>query len=693
MNTLLIEIGAEEIPAGYIAPALTSLSDLLSAKMSAARIDHGHFRTYGTPRRLVVEVSDVAEKQTALTAEMTGPPARVGFDGDGNPTVAAEKFAEKVGVPVSRLKVVNTARGAYLSARRVERGLATRTVLKGILPEVITAISFPKTMHWGDLNIFFARPITSVLALFADKVISFSVGNIKSNRFTYGHSFMQPGRIRIDVAADYVEKLRAADVIADVHERRNLVKQTVSEAARRAGGEVLVDEELIDIVTNLVEYPVAAAGSFDARFLEIPREILITAMREHQKYFAVVDGQQQLMPNFVAVNNTRTKDMDLVARGHERVLRARLSDAEFFYQSDLDISPEARLEKLKSVLFQAKLGSMYEKSLRVVAIAEFLADAVAADPAFMAQIQRAALLCKSDLVSQVVIEFTKLQGVMGRVYAAAAGEAPAVASAIEEHYRPTYSGGPLPTSRIGALLSIADKIDSICGCFSVGLVPTGAADPYALRRQGIGIIQIMLDQGFGFSLSALIDFTLARFTKKAMAPARETAAQIHGFLGSRMGHLLVEEGFSKDVVAAITAVSVDHVPTVWNRVKALEKLKAEPGFQPLATAFKRVVNIMKKTDLSKVAAVDTGLFEDAAETALYEAFLTVKNSVATCLETADFDQALLEIASLRDPVDAFFEKVLVMAKEDALRINRLALLGEIAALFGRFADFSRITTS
>lgn len=692
MNTLLVEIGAEEIPAGYIAPALKSFSAILSARMSAARIDHGSFRTFGTPRRLVVEVSDVAEKQKALSAEVTGPPARIGFDADGNSTVAAEKFAEKVGVPVSSLRIVRTGKGEYLCARRVERGLAARTVLKSILPEVITAISFPKTMHWADLDILFARPINSVLALLGDKVVSFTVGNIKSNRMVYGHSFMQPGRIRIDATEDYVEKLRAAHVIADIDERRDMVKQSVSRAALDAGGQILPDDELVEIVTNLVEYPVATAGSFDAAFLEIPREILITAMREHQKYFAVVDQKQQLMPNFVAVNNTLTKDMDLVARGHERVLRARLSDAGFFYRSDLEISPEARIEKLKSVLFQARLGSMYEKSMRVAEIAEFLADAVNADRDFKNQIQRAARLCKSDLVSQVVIEFTKLQGVMGRVYAAAAGEEEAVANAIEEHYRPTYSGGPLPKTRIGALLSIADKIDSICGCFSVGLVPTGAADPYALRRQGIGIIQIMLDQGFVFSLSSLINFTLSRFEEKAMAPVRETAGHVYDFLGRRMSRLLVEEGFSKDVVAAIAEVSVDHVPNVWNRVKALEELKTAPDFEPLATAFKRVVNIMKKTDLSDVAAVDAGLFEDAAETALYEAFLKVKNSVGTCLETADFNRALLEIASLRGAVDEFFEKVLVMTEKEAVRINRLALLGEIAGLFGRIADFSRITT-
>ncbi len=692
MNTLLVEIGAEEIPAGYIEPALKSFAALLSARMSAARIDHGSFMTRGTPRRLVVEVFDVAEKQKALSAEVTGPPARIGFDADGNPTVAAEKFAEKTGVPVRSLKIVKTGKGEYLCARKVERGLATRTVLKSILPEVITAISFPKTMHWADLDILFARPIHSVLALLEDKVISFTVGNIKSNRFTYGHSFMHPGRIRINAIDGYIEKLRAAHVIADIDERRDLVKQTVSEAALKAGGQILPDEELLEIVTNLVEYPVATAGGFDAAFLEIPREILITAMREHQKYFAVVDRDQQLMPNFVAVNNTRTKDMGLVARGHERVLRARLSDAEFFYKSDLEISPEVRVEKLKSVLFQAKLGSMYEKSMRIVKISEFLADAVKADPEFKSQIKRAAVLCKSDLVSQVVIEFTKLQGVMGRVYAAAAGEGQAVADAIEEHYRPTYSGGPLPKNRIGALLSIADKIDSICGCFSVGLVPTGAADPYALRRQGIGIIQIMLDQGFVFSLSALINFTLARFEKMAVVPLKETAEHIIDFLGRRMSRLLVEEGFSKDVIAAITEVSIDHVPDVWNRVKALEELKAAPDFVPLATAFKRVVNIRKKTDLARVAAVNADLFEDAAETALHEAFLKVKSSVETCLETADFSQALLDIASLRDTVDEFFEKVLVMTKEDALRLNRLALLGEIAGLFGRIADFSRITT-
>lgn len=689
MNTLLVEIGTEEIPAGYIAPALKTFSSMLSARMTAGRIAHGGLKTYGTPRRLVVEISDVAEKQAPLSTLLMGPPARIGFDGNGRPTVAAEKFAEKAGIPVRRLKIQKTEKGEYLAARRTERGLAARTVLKTILPEVVLAIPFPKTMHWADLDIAFARPIQSILALLGKNIVSFTVGNVRSGRMTRGHSFMQPDRIRIQTPGDYIGRLRDAAVVADIEERRTMVREEVSRAAGQVGGNALPDEALVDIVTNLVEFPVATAGSFDAAFLNIPREILITAMREHQKYFAVVDEKGRLMPNFIAVNNTRTRDMGLVARGHERVLRARLSDAEFFYKSDLETSVQTRTEKLKGVLFQARLGSMYEKSVRIGNVAQFLVDAVAGGPELKKQSARAAALCKTDLVSQVVVEFTNLQGVMGRTYAALAGEPDAVAAAIEEHYRPTRSGGALPETLLGALLGIADKMDSICGCFSVGLVPTGAADPYALRRQGIGIIQIMLARDFSFSLRSLIEFGLAQFSEKDGAPAK-IVDQIYVFLQRRMANLLVEDGFSKDVVAAVTSVSVDHVPDVWNRVRALAALKAAPDFEPLATAFKRVGNIMKKADLPDAARADAALFEEAAERDLYQSLQAVQKQVRSHLAASAVDRGLLAIAALRDPVDAFFDQVLVMAQDPAVRANRLALLGEIAGLFGRFADFSKI---
>jgi len=692
MTTFLLEIGAEEIPAGYIEPALKALSATLATQLQKARIDHGTITTYGAPRRLAVMVADVAAKQKSVTNEMLGPPAKIGFDDTGRPTMAAEKFAEKVGIKVDRLKTKETDKGTYLFAKKVERGVATATVLKQILPGIILGTPFPKTMRWMDLDIAFARPLHSIVALLGDRVLTFTVGNVKSGRYSRGHSFMHPKKIKVKHPDEYLDALREAWVIVDIAERKAMVAEQIAAEARTSGGTVLKDPELVDIVTNLVEYPIATAGSFEPEFLEVPREVLITAMREHQKYFAVVDAQGDLMAKFIPVNNTRTRDMKLVATGHERVLRARLSDAKFFYNADIQVPVEDRVAKLEGVLFQAKLGSMYAKTERIGRLAGFLAEAVKGDKQLQVDLARAARQCKSDLVSQVVVEFPKLQGVMGRVYAAVAGENNEVTAAIEEHYRPTHSGGALPGTITGALLSIADKIDSICGCFAVGLVPTGAADPYALRRQGIGILQIMRSRELAFSLRSLIEFGLAQFGDKVEGDAGQVADQIYVFLQRRLERILVDEGFSKDAVAAVTAVSIDHLPNVWKRVAALETLKGAADFEPLAAAFKRVANIMKKSGVAAGAAVDAALLTDAAEKALYDAFQAVRRDVENRLETGGFDQALKAIASLRPAVDTFFDEVLVMADDDKVRANRLALLGSIAGLFGLFADFTKIST-
>jgi len=699
MDNLLLEVGAEEIPAGYIKPALKAMSSSLLQKLAEARIEHGNARIYGTPRRLTVYVENVARKQKSIKSEMTGPPAKVGFDENGQPTMAAQKFAEKVGVLVSKLTVKETSRGAYLAAEKMERGLATPTLLKEILPEVILSIPFPKKMRWADLDIEFARPIHSILALLGRSIISFTLGNIKSGRYTYGHSFMAPGKIKLDAADDYLEKLRSSWVLADIEERRKMLERGIAEVAEKLGGNILPDDELVDIVNNLVEYPVPVAGKFDDTFLEVPNEVLINAMREHQKYFAVVDTDNKLMPSFIAVNNTAARDLALAAKGHERVLRARLADAQFFYQGDLGVTNDERVEKLKGVLFQAKLGSMYEKIERVAKIAEYMTSSVDYKSAsdlggtdLKTQVSRAARLSKADLVSQVVGEFPKLQGVMGRIYATVAGELPMVAAAVEEHYRPVYSGAPLPETPAGAILSIADKIDSICGCFSAGLIPTGASDPYALRRQGIGIIQIMKNKGFSFSLRELILNSMAQFGGKSDPERIDSVENVYRFLQNRIAHLLAEDGYSKDTIAAVLNVSCDNIPQTWSRVGALEKLKAKPDFEPLAAAFKRVVNIIKKTDDLQVADVDPKLFQHESEPALLAAYEAVKKKVEDHLKNDLFDQALVEIASLRDAVDAFFEGVMVMTDDPAVRRNRLALLGLIAALFGGFADFSKLST-
>lgn len=703
METLLLEIGTEEIPAGYIEPALKALAAALNEKLTEARIEHGAVKTFGTPRRLAVGVEKVASKQLPLKTELTGPPAKIGFDESGRPTMAARKFAERAGVKVDRLTVKDTEKGAYLCAVKQERGQATHTLLKDMLPKVISNTPFPKTMRWADLDIAFARPIHSCLALLGARVISFKLGNISAGRYSYGHYFMQPGKIKIDSSADYVKRLKDARVLVDPDERRKAVEREISRAAKKVGGSILADEELVDIVNNLVEYPVAVVGKFDEDFLQLPDEVLITAMREHQKYFAVVDASQKLLPYFIAVNNTVARNMKLVAKGHERVLRARLADAQFFYQGDLEISNDQRVEKLKGVLFQAQLGTMYAKIQRVAKIGKFIAKAVdlgldeaSRETELKAQIGRAAKLCKADLVSQVVGEFPKLQGVMGRIYAKIAGELPTVSAAIEEHYRPTFSGGPLPETITGSILSIADKMDSICGCFSVGLVPTGASDPYALRRQGIGIIQIMNEKGFSFSLRKLIKKSLGQFDLKDPDQFEALTQKVYTFLQNRIVQLLADQGYAKDAIAAVVAVSIDHVPNLWSRLEALEALKSKPDFEPLAVAFKRVVNILRKSGKperqERPFEVKENLFEHGSESALLGAYQKVQKRVSDAMNRGLFEQALLDIATLRAPVDDFFDGVMVLAEDQNVRRNRMALLGHIAALFGNFADFSKLST-
>jgi glycyl-tRNA synthetase beta chain len=551
-------------------------------------------------------------------------------------------------------------------------------------------------MRWADLDLEFARPLHSIVALYGKTVIQFQLGNLKSGRYSSGHSFMAPGKIKLANADDYVETLRSAKVLVDLEERKSMLESDIAEIAEKLGGSILPDKELVDIVNNLVEFPIPVAGKFDVEFLQVPDEVLINAMREHQKYFAVVDHNNRLMPCFIAVNNTATKDMEMVATGHERVLRARLADAQFFYRGDLNISNDERVEKLKRVLFQAELGTVYEKIERVGRIAEFIASRVddgkeTGSPVndLKAQVKRAARLCKSDLVSQVVGEFPKLQGIMGRVFANVSGERSSVATAIEEHYRPVHSGAPLPETPVGAILSISDKIDSIVGCFSVGLKPTGAADPYALRRQGIGIIQIMQDQGFNLSLSELIEESLKGFQPDDSKAVKD---QVHTFLQNRMTGLLAEDGFSKDTIAAVLNAACDNIPETWSKVEALEKLKAKPDFEPLAVAFKRVVNIIKKADDFETEGMKPALFEHPSEAALLDAYESVSRQIEEDLARGSFDQALVKIATLRDAVDDFFEGVMVMADNMDIRRNRLSLLGQIAALFGKFADFSKIST-
>lgn len=696
MARLLVEIGTEEIPAGYMKPALEAFAGNLQAHLEQHRIRHGPARVFGTPRRLAVMIEDVAWRQDPQTLEQTGPPERIAFDAEGRPTVAARKFAEKNQVSPEALTVVETEKGRYAALRKTDPGRATRTILKDALAGIILAIPFPKTMRWADLSIYFARPVHSLTALLDTQVISFTLGDVKSSRFSFGHRFLHPRKIRLETAGDYPEALLPAWVVADPEKRKAQMLEQMEEAVQSVQGRVLSDPGLVETVTHLVEYPATVLGSFDRRFLEIPREVLITAMREHQRYFAVVDAEQQVMPYFLAVNNTPARDMNLVKRGHERVLQARLEDARFFYQTDRKTSLDEMVEKLRGVLFQAELGSVYAKVCRIRTAAGRLAREQQLDGEAAQNLERAAWLSKADLVSLMVDEFPRLQGVMGRIYARAAGEADPVAYAIEEHYRPTVSGGVLPQSREGALLAVADKMDSICGCFLVGLVPTGASDPYALRRQGIGLIQIILDRQLPFSIPGLVDAGLSGFGDIAAAVSEEEAkSQAAAFLTTRLANLLESEGISRDAVAAVLAVSEnDPLPVAAAKARSLQRLKAEPEFDSLAVGFKRVVNIIRKADPADTRQTEVvrSLFEHDAEAALLDDFSAIAGQVRESLAEGRIDQGFAAVAELRKSVDRFFEDVLVMTDNERLRKNRLALLGQISQLFALLADFSRIST-
>lgn len=691
MSTLLIEIGCEEIPAGYIIPALNAFKTSLLSSLDKKRIDHGDAKILGTPRRLTLMVASVADTQKAKTSTITGPPEKVAFDADGKPTIAAEKFAQKAGISLDQVTITDTGKGRYLTATVEESCDSSGAIIQEMLEKLILAMPFPKSMRWGTLNISFARPIISLVGLLGSQTLEFSIGDIQSGNQVFGHQFMDPGLYTIPEADAYGQVLESAGVFVDIEKRKKMLTERIEKLATEQGTNILDDPALVDIVTNLVESPYPVVGKFDEEFLKVPDEVLITAMREHQKYFALVDDNQNLRPMFIAVNNTQAKDRDLVARGHEKVLRARLSDAKFFFETDLESNLDAFAEKLKSVTFHEKLGSVHEKCQRIGELVDFLAQVspYGDKENLKTNVARAAKICKADLVSQVVIEFTKLQGVIGRTYAHKAGEAGEVADAIEQHYRPIQSGGILPENPVAVLLAIADKMDTIAGCFSVNLIPTGGADPYALRRQGIGIIQIMLDQGLDLSLIQFIEKGLEVFITDE-AERKKLGKQVGEFLKNRMVNILTDQGFSKEAVNSALGASFDNVPDVLRRVRALDVLRKDPDFEPLAITFKRVENILKKAKDSGAGSVDTQLFDHGSETNLHQVCSQVASKVSELIKGEDYETALKEIATLRPQVDTFFDDVMVFADDEAVKNNRIALLASVSSLFKNIADFSKL---
>lgn len=688
-KALYLEIGSEEIPAGYILPALDAMSQQLCRFLDENRIRHGAPFTTGTPRRLALLIPDVEVHQEACTTEIIGPPKRAAYDAEGRPTKAAEGFAKGQGVGIEDIRIKETPKGEYLCIVKEEAGQPVAGLLERMLPDFVARIPFPKSMRWASLSVTFARPIRWITALFGSDVLSFQYGDVKSGNQSMGHRFMSPEMIAVTDFESHREQLKKHFVVLDREERKELIRRGIHEAAATVGGKILEDEELLDEVTQIVEYPQPLVGEFEEKYLALPPELLITVIKKHQRYFAVTDAKGDLLRYFVTVANTTPRDFKVVAAGNGRVVRARLDDARFYYVEDQKVRLEERAKQLEGVVFHSKLGTSGEKVERFSRIAGWLADRLA--PEEKDAILRAALLCKADLVSGVVGEFPDLQGVMGRAYARLQGEPEAVALAISEHYLPVRAGGPIPETLPGALLSIADKMDTIVGCFSVGLIPTGAADPFALRRQTLGIIRIIQETPFCISLSELIDQALPLLASKTKETPESVKQAVLDFFRGRLSNLLAsQDGFGADVVEAALAVGIDDLVDAKARTKALAALKTRPDFDSLAAAFKRVVNIIKVPETSPV---NPELLGSAAEQGLFSALRDTEGVVSGCLATSDYDGALDSMAQLKGFIDAFFDSVLVMDKEEIVRRNRLALLTRIHDLFSRVADFRKIQSA
>ena len=682
MKQFLLEIGCEEIPAGYIENSLTALKNNLIDELNKNKISFSSINSYATPRRLALIAYEMAESQEAIEEEFSGPPKKIAFDKDGNPTIAAKKFAEKIGLSLKEIEIKKTEKGEYLFASIKRKPLKTEAILTQILPQIILKTPFPKSMRWGKDTISFARPIQTVTSLLDKKVLKFKVGLLESSNFVLGHRFMANKKIVITSPKEYISKLKKAFVIADIKERKALVKKEILKCTKKTNGNLLEDDSLLDIVTNLVEYPFAILGNFEKKFLSVPPEIPITAMREHQKYFSIINKQNKLMPYFVAINNSKAKDMDLVKKGHERVLRARLSDVKFFYETDKKSSLNTFRNKLKKVLFQAQLGTVYDKSLRIEKLASFILLKNNLKK-YEKDIQRAAKFCKCDLVSQVVIEFPKLQGVIGGAYANLAKEKRNVYEAIKEHYLPIHSGGALPETKLGAILSIADKIDTICGCFSINLIPTGNEDPYALRRNGIGIIQIIEKHKLNFSIQDTINKNLALYGKKN---DNEIADKVYDFLKKRMLNLFVEAGFEKDIVSSVIKTNDDNILSLKRKIEAFTSLKTLKGFDELLATFKRVSNVVKNQKI-KAGKIDEKLLKQNEEKQLFKEFKKIEKETLKYTKKQDYEKALSEIAKLKPFVDNFFDNVMVMAEDEKIKTNRITLLKNIIELFETFAKW------
>lgn len=688
-KNLLLEIGTEEVPAHVMPGILAQLRDNAEKAFKENRVAYESVRTLGTPRRTALVVKGLADKQEDVSSENRGPSVQIAFDKDGNPTKAAQGFARGQKVDAKDLVV----KDGYVYAMVHEAGQETARLLETILPELIKGLSFPNNMRWRDLDFKFIRPIRWIVALLNKDIVPFEVAEVKSGRISRGHRFLSParqqnGEFEIAVADSYEKACEEQFIIVDQERRKAMIREQIAEVARQQGGQAEISAELLEEVLYLVEYPTALCGKFDEKYLKLPQEAVVTPMRDHQRYFPVKDGEGRLMPLFITVRNGGREYLETVQHGNERVLRARLEDAQFFFDEDRKKSLEEHREKLKTVVFQQGLGTMYEKSERLAELTDFISDELGAqvDEKAKKHAHRAALLCKADLVTGMVTEFTELQGIMGREYAKLDGECEKVALAIDEHYMPRFAGDQQPQTAAGRIVSLADKMDTIVGTFSRGKIPTGSQDPFALRRQALGLVHMLIEAGWQFSISALVDKCLALYGLTDEKTCTKMQQDVADFLRLRLKNVLENEKIKYDVIDAVLA-EVDDIYAVELRAKAVTAFLQGAGATGCVQSFVRVGNLAEKAEK---AGFEESKLTAEAEKELAEACQAAEQEAQALIAGQDYAGALSSLGKLSRPIDKFFDEVMVMDKDEAVRNNRLGLLKTIDQMVRRVADFSKI---
>nr|WP_289125127.1 glycine--tRNA ligase subunit beta [uncultured Halomonas sp.] len=684
VDTLLLELGAEELPP----KALDALSDAFAAGIEKglqdAEIPFQTVTAFATPRRLAVQVTGLADKQPDREVERRGPALAAAFK-DGTPTKAAEGFARSCGVSVDELIHLETDKGTWLGYREQQQGDSVQALLPEMVRKTLQSLPVPKNMRWGASRAEFSRPVHWLVALYGSDVIAAEALGLEASRTTYGHRFHAPDAIQLEHADDYLAALENAYVLADRQQRRERIREQVLAEAEVQEANAVIDEDLLVEVSGLVEWPIALTGSFDERFLEVPAECLISSMKANQKYFHLLDDQGKLKPLFITISNIESQDPDQVISGNEKVIRPRLADAAFFYDTDRKHTLASRIPQLESVVFQQQLGTLADKARRSTAIATFIAERIQGD---VAHAQRAVALAKCDLVTEMVLEFPELQGIMGRYYAEQDGEPAEVAQALEEQYLPRFASDAIPQSLTGQALALADRLDTLVGIFGIGQRPTGAKDPFALRRASIGVLNILVKGELNLDLRELLQ--VAADQHQNLPKADGLVEDVLTYMLDRFRAWGQEEGISAEMYLAVRARPVTKPLDFARRLRAVKAFAQREEAAALAAANKRVSNILSKQEHDGSTQVEASLLQEAAEKALFEAVTASQQQVAPLFAKGDYQQALDALATLREPVDAFFDQVMVMADDDAIRRNRLALLASLQALFLEVADISQL---